>query len=91
MVNDTTGEFFVKSWSEVKVKDVEPLKRCVLLGKPTQSAPPMVVIPCASSENWSIERISQTFSSLKYSTSNSSSSEDNDSILLRNIKRFDLC
>ncbi|RHZ78797.1 hypothetical protein Glove_156g103 [Diversispora epigaea] len=55
----------VKSWFEVKIKEVEALRRCVLLGKPSKKSTfEIIVFPCAAVEIWSIERMSQLFSSL---------------------------
>ncbi|CAG8488866.1 7886_t:CDS:2 [Diversispora eburnea] len=54
----------VKSWFEVKIKEVKALRKCVLLGKPSKSTSEIIVFPCAAVEIWSIERMSQLFSSL---------------------------
>ncbi|CAG8722512.1 14125_t:CDS:2 [Gigaspora margarita] len=46
-----------KSWAEVKVKDIEPLQRCILLGRTSKSDTKMIIIvPCASNEIWTIEK-----------------------------------
>ncbi|RIB25883.1 tRNA-splicing endonuclease subunit Sen15 [Gigaspora rosea] len=55
-----------KSWVEVKVKDIEPLQRCILLGRTSKSdAKMIIIIPCASTEIWTIEKITQLFSQLR--------------------------
>ncbi|CAG8529576.1 4403_t:CDS:2 [Dentiscutata heterogama] len=55
----------VKSWAEVKVKDIEPLQRCVLLGRTKSNTQMIIIVPCASTEIWSLEKMTQLFSQLR--------------------------
>jgi len=54
-----------KTWKEVKVVEIEPLLRCVIFGKANTETETQIIVPCSSSESWSIERITLLFSSLQ--------------------------
>ncbi|GBB97163.1 hypothetical protein RclHR1_02930012 [Rhizophagus clarus] len=54
-----------KAWKEVRVVEIEPLQRCVIFGKANTETEAQIIVPCSSSESWSIERITLLFSSLQ--------------------------